>query len=435
MRKLGAVERAFWLLDRAVSFNGVNTARLSGPVRADDVRAALRWTQARHPLLRVGIAGDGFVELAGEIPLRVVRGDWRTFEREEINRRFAENELLCRAVLVEEEGGAELIVAHQHVIADATSAVIQMRGIVEALGKLAAGERLDPPEPLAMRAPFVELLKKSAGVIKRFGAMNWFFFRDLVTHGALAAKKLPLEREAGFCDRRLGIVHTELDERETAELVARSRAESTTVQGALNAAMLLAAAESMGLDAPEWLACFSAVSLRDQVGVGDEMGLYISQVTTWHRVGRATGLWPLAREIKRDLSRTLKFGEQLVTIPMIGMFIPRGENPGPKLAKKFDLASPATVGLSNIGRIELPRRAGPIAVERFHLAVGPSVVAPLAACASTLHGRLSLNLVFVEPLIPEARARALAAATRAHLVESRPTAAPESIAARSTSGT
>src|SRR5581483_6921231 len=116
----------------------------------------------------------------------------------------------------------------------------------------------------------------------------------------------------------------------------------------------------MALDAPEWLACFSAVSLRDQVGMGDEMGLYISQVTTWHRVARATGLWPLAREIKRDLSRTLRFGEQLVTIPMIGMFIPRGEDPGPKLAKKFDLASPATVGLSNIGRIDLPRRCGPI---------------------------------------------------------------------------
>jgi hypothetical protein len=435
-RKLGAVERAFWLLDRAVSFNGVNTARLAGPVKADDVRAALRWTQARHPLLRLAIRDDAFVAREGEIPLRIVRGDWRQYEREEINRRFGENELLCRATLVEGEGGCELIISHQHVIADATSAVIQMRGIIEALGKLAAGEKLEMPPSLPLRAPFVELLKPAAGAIKRFGAMNWFFFRNLLGHGVQPAKRLPLDRHAGFDERKLGIVHVDFDARETADLVARARAEGTTVQGALNAAMLLAAAGSMALDAPAWLACFSAVSLRDQVGIGgDEMGLYISQVTTWHRASRTTGLWPLAREIKRDLSRTLANGEQLVTIPMIGMFIPRGDDPGPKLAKKLDLASPATVGLSNIGRIDLPERAGPIAVEWFHLAVGPSVVAPLAGCASTLHGKLSLNLVFVEPLIAEARARSLAQATRALLAESRPTGGGESSAARSTAET
>jgi hypothetical protein len=196
---------------------------------------------------------------------------------------------------------------------------------------------------------------------------------------------------------------------------------------------LLAAADELALTEPAMLACFSAVSLRDRVGVGgDEMGLYISQVTTYHRVARSSDWWQLAREVKRDLSRTLEWGEQYVTIPMIGMFIPRGKDPGPRFAKKFDLASPATVGLSNIGRIDLPTRAGPVGVEWFHLAVGPSVVAPLAACASTLDGKLSLNLVFVEPLISQARAHALARSVRARLAESGPTRDAAASASRST---
>jgi Phthiocerol/phthiodiolone dimycocerosyl transferase C-terminus len=418
-RALSKVEEAFWLLDRSTSFNGVNTSFLRGPIEAEHVRKALEWVQARHELLRVAIRDAGFVTVEAAVPLRVVVGQgWQECEREEINARYQEGELLWRAVWVPNpaqsgaaDGGA-LIISHQHVICDAQSAVLMARDIVNALGAIVEGRPLPPPQPLPMRAALTDLVKP--GFIEKLGAMNAFFFRNLVLHGLLPARKLT-NQLVNFPDRRLGVVHLLVNEEETARLAERCKAEETSVQGGLCAALLLAAAEDLGLDHPAWLGCFSAVSLHERAGVRDDMGIYISQVTTYHKVAKATNLWDLAREVKRDLQRALRTGEQLVTIPMIGMFIPRRGDKAARLAKKMDLASPATIGLSNIGRIELPRAAGPVSLERFHLAVGPSVVAPLAACAATLHGRLAMNLVYVEPLVPAERAKKLIERTYHHL--------------------
>jgi hypothetical protein len=409
-RALSRVEQAFWLLDRSTSFNGVNASFLRGPIQVEHVLKALEWVQGRHELLRVGVRDGAFVTLEAPPPLRVVtdRG-WQECEREEINGRYEEGQLLWRAVWVPADG--VLLISHQHVICDAQSAVLMTRDIVNALGAYVEGTPIAPPEPLAMKPPLSELLQP--GFLEKFGAMNAFFFRNLLFHGLRPARKLT-NQLVNFDQRRLDIVNLWLDETETARLAERCRREKTSVQGALNAAMLLAAAEDLELDRPAWLGCFSAVSLHERLGIGGDMGLYISQVTTYHKVSRTTDLWSLAREVKRDLSRVLATGEQLVTIPMIGMFIPR-KNQVAGMAKKMNMASPATVGLSNIGRIELPRSVGPVTLERFHLAVGPSVVAPLAACAATLHGRLSMNVVFVEPMVTRARAEKLVQRTRRHI--------------------
>jgi hypothetical protein len=409
-RALSKVEQAFWLLDRSTSFNGVNTSFLRGPIEAEHVKKALEWAQARHELLRVAIVDAKFVAVDGGVPLKIGDKSWQEHEREEINGRYEEGDLLWRAVWVPADGA--LIISHQHVICDAQSAVLMARDIVNALGAIVEGKEPPAPSPLAMRAPLNDLLKP--GFVEKFGAMNAFFFRNLVFHGLFPARKLT-NQLVDFPERKLSIVHLLLEEGETARLAERCKAEETSVQGGLCAAMLLAAAEDLGLEQPRWLGCFSAVSLHERVGVRDDMGIYISQVTTYHKVAQVTNLWDLAREVKRDLSRAIRTGEPLVTIPMIGMFIPRRGDKAAKLGKKMNLASPATVGLSNIGRIDLPRSVGPVTLERFHLAVGPSVVAAVAACAATLHGRLAMNLVHVEPMVSAERAKKLVERTYHHL--------------------
>jgi hypothetical protein len=410
-RALSAVEHAFWLLDRSTSFNGVNTSFLEGAIHPEHIVKALEWVQARHELLRVAIVGKEFVAKDAPVPLRISQKSWQECERDEINGRYEEGELLWRAVWAEKD--QTLLISHQHVICDAQSAVIMTREILGALGAIVEGKTPDPPVPLPLKPAMTSLLK--AGIGEKFLAMNAFFFRNLVFHGLRPAKKLA--RTAPFGDRKLNVVNLMLDENATSRLSRKCKEEGTSVQGGLCAAMLLAAAEALSLDRSAWLGCFSAVSLHERLGIKEDMGLYVSQVTTYHKVARSTALWELAREVKRDLSRTLSTSEQLVTIPMIGMFIPWGKNPAPRFAKKFDLASPATLGLSNIGRIDLPRQVGGVRLARFHLAVGPSVVAPLAACAATLHGRLSMNLVHVEPLISRQQAEALVERTRHHLQE------------------
>jgi hypothetical protein len=414
-RPLSKVEQAFWLLDRSASFNGVNTSFLRGPIQVEHVLAALKHVLSKHEILRVAVRGGEFVTVEAPAPLTVVTDrSWRECEREEINRRFEEGELLWRAVWVPGPGAGEgaLIISHQHVICDAQSAVLMARDILQALGPAVEGQPLPAPESRPMASPLTERLR--AGWVEKFAAMNAFFFRNLVFHGARPARRLN-ERWVPFPERTLGIVNLHLDEEETLRLAEKCKREQTSVQGGLCAAMLLAAAEALELKQPAWLGCFSAVSLHERVGIRDDMGVYISQVTTYHRIARASNLWDLAREVKRDLSRILGTGEQLVTIPMLGMFVPGRGDRAAKLGRKMDLASPATLGLSNIGRIDLPRSVGPVSLERFHLAVGPSVVAPLAACAATLHGRLSMNLVYVDPLVSRAEAEALMERTRQNL--------------------
>src|SRR5580693_8685207 len=108
-RALSEVERAFWLLDRSTSFNGVNTSFLRGRIGAEQIRRALAWVQARHELLRVAIVGREFVapsvDVAAPVPLRVVprvsADSWKQHELEEINGRYEEGALLWRAVWVE----------------------------------------------------------------------------------------------------------------------------------------------------------------------------------------------------------------------------------------------------------------------------------------------------------------------------------------------
>jgi hypothetical protein len=408
-RALSKVEQAFWLLDRSTSFNGVNASFLKGPITADHVRQALAWVQARHEILRLAIREMSFVASDAPAPLRVEKEKrWQECEREEINGRYEEGELLWRAVWVERD--QVLLISHQHVICDAQSAVIMTRDIVSALGQIVDGKKLERPASLELKPALTELLQP--GFVEKFLAMNAFFFRNLVFHGIRPARKFHAQSVA-FPERRLEVVNLHLDERETAALSQKCKQEQTSVQGGLCAAMLLAAAELLDCERPRWLASFSAISLHDRVDVHEDMGLYVSQVTTYHKVSKSTPLWELAREVKRDLQRAIKYGEQLVTIPMIGMFVPAGKkDPASKMAKKMDLASPATVGLSNIGKIDLPREVGKIELERFHLAVGPSVVSPLAACAATLHGKLSMNLVYVEPMVGRERAERLVARTR-----------------------
>src|SRR6185436_4056788 len=134
-RALSKVEQAFWLLDRSTSFNGVNVSFLRGPIDVEHVRKALEWVQARHELLRVAIRDGAFVASEAPPPLRVVTDkSWQECEREEINGRYEEGQLLWRAVWVPSEGA--LLISHQHVICDAQSAVLMTRDIVNALGMI-----------------------------------------------------------------------------------------------------------------------------------------------------------------------------------------------------------------------------------------------------------------------------------------------------------
>lgn len=448
-RPLSPTERAFWLLDRGTRFNGVQVASLRGPVDEPQLCAALPRVQARHPLLRVRVIGGDrapwfTTEGAGPLPVRVVprRSDrtWTEVVEEELNRPFdPDGDHLSRFVLVKGRDRHELLFAHHHVTADALSGVYAVRDLLVELAALVSVEppgivhsvhpahsgspvesgALPAPIPGAsfpLRPPLAELLPDAARGWSRFKAMHFFFRKYVLAWPLRRARKLPLEVAAPPEERRNRLVHLELSPDETGALAAQARAQGTTVHATLCAALLLAAGEvayeGTGSDRIT-TGCFTAVNLRDQLRepLGEEMGLYISQVTTFHQIAPPPPLWELARDIKAQLQKTLAHGEQHLTLPMIGMFIPGGDDPGPQFIRRFDGGSPAALGVTNLARLPIPQRYGPLSLDNYQITVGLSVVGQLLGAVTTFAGTLNLNLIYVEPLVSEARARAIATAT------------------------
>lgn len=422
------MERAFFLLDRGHPFNGVYVVSLRGPLSQPLLEAALRRIERRHPALRVRIVrespGDDrrlllTDEGAAPIPLSIVRRrserTWQEIVLRELNTPFeGGSDHLTRLTWVRGVHDSELVFGQHHVTCDALSITYAVRDLLQELASLSRGAVGPDIESLPLRPPLPSLLPKSARGLQRFSHMRSFFYKHVLMRPLRRTRKLPSEKKAAPESRRSALIHAELTAETTRALVEISRREGASLHAVLCAALLRAAYEAAFSDGAGsvTLGCSSAVSLRRELepDVGEEMGLYISQVTTFHRVARrgvTAPLWPLAREVKAKLGETLRSGEQYLTMPLIGMFIPWGRQPGARFVERFDGGSPAALAVTNIGELPIPLVYGPFVVKSCQFAVSPSVVSPLIVTAVRCDGILQLNLIHVEPLCSAARARAI----------------------------
>lgn len=426
------MERAFFLLDRGHAFNGCTILSLRGPLSEPLLLAAMRRLEARHPLMRIRVEptrpqDDRQLRLtdvgAGPMPLSVVPrvsdSSWQDVAMAELNNRFPpESDHLNRLIWVRGQTQSELLIVNHHVLVDALSAAYAMRDLLADMEALWRGDTLPPVESLPLRPPLPQLLPAAARGLSRIGHMHAFFYKHILGGLFRRARKLPNEQDVPPESRRTALVHRTLSSDVLKKLTDAARQQGTTIHAALCAALLLstrdvAFAEEKAAGESLKLGCWSAVSLRGELTppVGEELGLYISQVTTfhdlWNRKRPPPSLWQLACEVKDQLGRTLKNGEQYLTLPMIGMFIPFGRDPGPAFVRRFDGASPAVIGVTNISRLPIPAHFGPFTIDNFHMVVSPSVVTRVLAAITTFGDRLNLNLLFAEPLVSRARATAI----------------------------
>lgn len=428
------MERAFWLLDRGARFNGVGVVAVRGPGPLDEalLRLALRRLQARHPLLRMRVVGDDqdlrFTEQgAGPLPLRVLAAaSWQAAVEDELNLRFADDaDHLTRLTLIRDAADPQrsvLLITHHHVVTDAFSNVFVVRDLLTHLATLLATPAPPPVGSLPLLPPLPLLLPSAARGLGRLRQMGAFVYKYGLCRPLRRPRPLPLEQPAPPAERRNRLLQRTLQPEQTLALGQRAREAGASVHGALCAALLLATAEAayateLAAHTPTTVGCFTALNLRPQLTppVGEGLGLYMSQVTTFHRIVPLPPLWQLAREVKEQLQATLATGEQYLTMPLIGLLIPWRTPPGPAFVRRFDGGSPAALGVSNLARPPIPRCYGPLTIEDLHLAVGVSVVGQLMGQATTWEDRLNLNLVYSEPLVSAARAARILDGALAHL--------------------
>lgn len=404
-RLLDGLERLFWLMGRAAVFNIVASARLTGLLAPEALRVALDAAQARHPLLRARIAlregGPAFVPGAGPLPLRaepLPPGDgWLRRMEDELHAPFPDEGPLLRATLL--HGGPEhvLLLAFHHCIGDGFAAWSLLGDLVRvASGQAGALPPLPLPPGLAQALPPFTPTAPPAPPPE--------------------VARLPLDEDTPVGSRRTRLLQRHLEPAEVDALAARARQEGTTVQGALAAAMLQAAARETG-DRPAVLGLNSPLNLRERLRppLGPDFVLGAFAPPLFLRADPAEPLWGLAREVRAQL-RVLAEGDAVFSVlAAVEQGCPREPGAAQAMPGRIAAQTPVATGVTNLGRVP-PPPPGPLRVRSFDCAASLELApSSVVAYAATFEGRLALTFMHAEPVVGAARAGRIADGTVARL--------------------
>ncbi len=408
-RELGGVERLFaWNHDLGGATHVV-AAQIGGPVEVEHLKIAMQRVQRRHPVLTARIverAGRWWLALDGaEAPVVVERDErpWGELFEAQIHTRFeAAQGPLWGIKITGEAEEPWLVMSLHHAVEDGRSTLTILGELLEDCRRLRAGLELEAAAPGRVW-PAVESMLG--------GRLTWrvklrFLFREI---GRLLIKPTALvEVEAPFEARRTRCGFRRLGEAATGSLVARCRAEGTTVQGALSAAMLLAMAGRLDRGRPVWMSCDANVDMRgwcEPAAPVEAVGMMIGSVSWAFKVEKSMDLWGLAREVRGRLGQVIERGDPRDNMLLIDWA--RLTREGLERVAREGSGRQQAVFVSNLGRGEL-KAEGPLATRQFYYSAGQhGMGASLWVGALTVGGCLNLTFSWAEPLVSAASAEAM----------------------------
>jgi Condensation domain len=423
VRALSGMERGIYEVDLGAPLNFTTASRVSGPLTAELIRLGLPAVRARHPALRWRIFRDAagvphFHEGgAPELTVREARGENHLFELEwEINTPIdASVGPLVRFALVEcGAGGRWLLVTLHHAIGDGMSGAFLVRDLVQACAQAAAG-RAPALEPLEAGGAMDLTLPASARGLPGLENHLRFVGREAwlqVRHGKTLRVRRDLPGETFAYQRRARVIPRAFDAAFGDRLGTRARAESTTVHGALAAAMLL----EILADAGEARACVtfgSPANVRANLvpAVGEQVGFYASMIAFRGLVRADASFWDVARAVRRQAEAELARGGQLSILALMSAagrsVMGIGKVPPRTLIERWERTVPATTGLTNLCRVPIEPVHGPFTLECCYFAVSPSALGDFLATATSLHRRIDWIFIWPDPVMTEAHALAL----------------------------
>lgn len=423
IRKLGTNEYVTWLTARAGSINFVVAASVSGPLEEAILRKALDLLPQRHPLLRarIEVQGDQSVFVIDDVPplpLRVeVRNSddhWQYESEKEINQSLPWSVgPLVRVVLLKGAEVSDVLITFHHVIGDATGGMYLMKDLLRLAGQITEGEAPDL-KAFPLRPPLEELLPKNARGLNGLMKIAKLILRQLIGSILQHPKKLPKDGDILSEDRHCRIIHCMLSPRETEILTARCREKSTTVHGAICAAIVKAAAkqidgESRGSRSTA-ISCMSAVNLRQYLNppVGEEIGFFISMAVTTHRIGTDTRFWDLAHSVNKEIRKSIESGEPFVFHLLIDRIAPKNITPDNFVRRALKLY-PSAILVTNVGHMDMQKRFGFLILEKLHFTVANKAASEIFnAAATTYRDTLVINFTHTEPALSQERATTLA---------------------------
>lgn len=304
-RPLGEHERLLHYLHAFGGMIATEVLQLRGPLDLEQVRAALRFLQRQHPMLRAHIRygevvvrreapyvyRQPYFETEGttEIPLLTSDRPW-----EEVMTRSLKTPLprgrnpRLQLTLIPDQADPDvtrLLIAADHAAIDAYSVNMMTRQLFEYLEDPAGTEAHTTPTHTALPPPLEQGLPKKSG-----DGTNY-----------TPALRIPPQRgERGRPETR--IVARSIPASVVDALKATARTKGATLHGVLTAGFFLAMHDVFGVDAMSVLSSFDLRRMSKPPLPNGTFGCYIDIIRTTHKI---TDLWSTARDISFRLISTV----------------------------------------------------------------------------------------------------------------------------------
>lgn len=371
--ELSGLEQIYYMFDASTPTHVCLAIEVEGATSIEQWRTAVSKVADRTPLLSSRIVRNTAGQLVFQgpsdiaLPFHVSPEDPRNWIRAMASEVFAripmESGPLFRATLLCDSTRATLLLSLSHCIVDGRSAPALIRDILLSL----AGEHLGSPSP---ECSLYSLLENAT-------SGNWYPKSPRVSSAwpvlAPPPPQAVLHMEADTFDVEL-----------TTKLRTRARNESSTVHGALQAALL----RLFGMDA----VVTSGIDVRSILGASQE-GLRPIISSFAIRAGQTiSSFWDCARNTSQALHETIRLEAIADVYTKLEEFRGIGLTPGYIRDFKLRLGPAPEILLSNLGLLPIPLSYGDgsIRLKGFWGSTYPSTRNTHFLCCSTVDGSLQL---------------------------------------------
>lgn len=426
LRALGNIERGCWLIDQTAPMNVVAIAEVRGHLDPARLREALDLVQRRHPLLRVCVQTGGgapaYFSSDTQIPIDVIERrsptHWQQVAIDERNRPLRwDTPPLVRLTALRGEDGFDLIITLHHLISDGVSSVYFFRDLLLALGGQAADGEL---APLSLRPSLETLMPEAERGMKGLKRGARFIGQQAWTFFARRPRLLPEQESVPAAQRRSSISHQRLTDTETAALLDACRRHGVTVHSALCAALLMAVGAELQAESPapsQLLGCCTPVNLRRALSpaIGEDLGLYVGPIVTFHRLDADTQLFALAGQVTSQLQAARAEGVPTLALATQSRLLPSRISPQ-RAAQHLYNRLFGTVSVSNMGVLEIPIDYGELHLDALHIGGANNPYGSLISITvTTLAAQMSLTFNYNERIVSAERLNRVVAATMGRL--------------------
>lgn len=406
-RPLGPTEDMYWRFDSVSPLNFGSVVHLKGAISVGNMRQALAALQQRHPLLRVGIKADHtgkpwFRAVHTSIPLRLFtqpKGqEWALLETE-LNQPFdTDNGPLIRCVLVlHDNNNASLISTYHHAVCDGRSAVFLLRDMLQSLTQLHKGASAALPSlpPVGYYGDRIPTLTHYADLDGLRTAWKTLQASAKFVGRAGLPKGLRAKTDMGLGEQVLQVEPRVFDPQLMQRIARKAKAERTSVQCVLNAALSLTVAQDSPASVFHATTSTQVLDIRARLipPVGEDCGCFVSGSTSLHRIDAKTDFWSLARDIHGFMIDTLEtplpFFHSAThrSYAMLGRSM--GEGSMQRFSRMVSKLHPEGLSVSNLGVVNIEVEDSPVDVTAFAFATNTNVLNYFNTSAATFNGSMT----------------------------------------------